>query len=161
MATPPVITRTTWTDAPPDGSATVINNSKLQEIYDKIDNLVTRIITVRKNSAGSDFQEARLNFIEGSNVTLTVADDTGNGEVDITIAAAGALAATTHAASALVAPASSASADTVLPTQPSLSLPYALHKARLLAGLTTILLSLSAKKRVDFVTATSLNFPGG
>jgi len=30
-----------------------------------------------------------LNFIEGSNVTLTIADDSGNEEVDITIAASG------------------------------------------------------------------------
>jgi len=89
MAFPPVTTRTTWTDAPPDGSATVINNAELQQIYDKIDDVITRIVTVRKNSAGSDFQRPRVNFIEGTNVTLTVADDSGNKEVDITIAAAG------------------------------------------------------------------------
>jgi hypothetical protein len=44
---------------------------------------------VRKNSAGSVFTRRQLNFIEGSNVTLTVADDAGNDEVDITIAAGG------------------------------------------------------------------------
>jgi len=92
MPTPPVITRTSWIDAPPDGSATAVNDSELQKIYDKVDDLVTRIITVRKNSAGSDFQRARLNFIEGSNITLTVTDDAGGGEVDITIASAGAAA---------------------------------------------------------------------
>lgn len=85
----PTITRTTWTDAPPDASATVINNAELQLIYDKIDDLVKRIVTVRKNSAGTQFNRGMLNFIEGSNVTLTVADDTSNQEVDITIAAAG------------------------------------------------------------------------
>ena len=44
---------------------------------------------VRKNSTGSVFERRRLNLIEGSNVTLTVADDSGNEEVDITIAASG------------------------------------------------------------------------
>jgi hypothetical protein len=44
---------------------------------------------VRKNSAGSVFTRRQLNFIEGSNVTLTVADDAGNDEVDITIASSG------------------------------------------------------------------------
>lgn len=43
---------------------------------------------VRKNSAGSTFTRKRLNLIEGSNVTLTVADDSVNDEIDITIAAA-------------------------------------------------------------------------
>lgn len=43
---------------------------------------------VRKNSAGTVFTRRQLNLIEGSNVTLTVADDAGNDEVDITIAAA-------------------------------------------------------------------------
>lgn len=43
---------------------------------------------VRKNSTGSTFTRKRLNLIEGSNVTLTVADDAVNDEVDITIAAA-------------------------------------------------------------------------
>jgi hypothetical protein len=44
---------------------------------------------VRKNSAGSVFTRRQLNFIEGTNVTLTVADDAGNDEVDITIASSG------------------------------------------------------------------------
>jgi len=44
-------------------------------------------VNVRKNSTGSVFQQKQLNFIEGSAVTLTVADDGGTGEVDITIAA--------------------------------------------------------------------------
>jgi hypothetical protein len=46
-------------------------------------------VGVRKNSTGSVFERRRLNLIEGSGVTLTVADDSGNEEVDITIAAAG------------------------------------------------------------------------
>lgn len=48
---------------------------------------VTRV-NVRKNSTGSVYSRRRLNLIEGGNVTLTVADDSGNEEVDITIAAA-------------------------------------------------------------------------
>lgn len=44
---------------------------------------------VRKNSAGTVFTRRQLNLIEGSNVTLTVADDAGNDEVDITIASSG------------------------------------------------------------------------
>jgi hypothetical protein len=44
---------------------------------------------VRKNSAGTVFERRRLNFIEGTDITLTVADDAGNDEVDITIAASG------------------------------------------------------------------------
>jgi hypothetical protein len=45
-------------------------------------------VQARKNSAGSTFTRRRVNFIEGSNVTLTVADDAGNDEIDVTIAAA-------------------------------------------------------------------------
>lgn len=46
----------------------------------------TSIKAVRKNSTGSDFRRARINFIEGSNITLTVSDDSTNNEVDVTIA---------------------------------------------------------------------------
>lgn len=41
---------------------------------------------IRKNSAGSEFINRRINFIEGSNVTLTVASDPTDNEVDVTIA---------------------------------------------------------------------------
>lgn len=47
-------------------------------------------ITVRRNSGANVGTQPRLNFIEGSNVTLTVANDPGNSEIDITIDAAGA-----------------------------------------------------------------------
>ena len=51
---------------------------------------LTAGVKVRKNSAGSTFgPRSRINFIEGSGVTLTVADDAGNDEVDVTIAASG------------------------------------------------------------------------
>jgi hypothetical protein len=46
----------------------------------------TARVGVRKNSAGSTFSRRRINFIEGSGVTLTVADDSGGEEVDVTIA---------------------------------------------------------------------------
>lgn len=48
-----------------------------------------QLVTVRKNSGADVGTRARLNFIEGTNVTLTVSDDGAGGEVDITIAATG------------------------------------------------------------------------
>lgn len=50
---------------------------------------LAHVITVRKNSGADVGTRARLNFIEGANITLTVADDSGSGEVDVTIAASG------------------------------------------------------------------------
>jgi hypothetical protein len=46
-------------------------------------------VQVRKNSATYGTAWPKLNFIEGSGVTLIVADDTTSGETDITITAAG------------------------------------------------------------------------
>jgi len=46
--------------------------------------------SVSKNSAADVGARRTLNFIEGSNVTLTIADDAGGEEVDITIASSGA-----------------------------------------------------------------------
>ena len=46
-------------------------------------------VAVNKNSGATVGTRRRINFIEGSNVTLTVADDAGNEEVDVTIAATG------------------------------------------------------------------------
>lgn len=43
-------------------------------------------VAVRKNSSATDAGERRrLNFIEGSNITLTISDDAANEELDITI----------------------------------------------------------------------------
>lgn len=42
---------------------------------------------VRRNSAAPVYNRHTINLIEGSNVTLTVADDSGNDEVDVTITA--------------------------------------------------------------------------
>lgn len=41
-------------------------------------------VVVRKNSTGSEVVEPRLNLIEGSNFTITLADDPVNSEADIT-----------------------------------------------------------------------------
>lgn len=47
-------------------------------------------VGVRKNSTGSTSTRRRLNIIEGANITVTVADDSGDEEVDVTVAATGA-----------------------------------------------------------------------
>ena len=47
-------------------------------------------VTVRKNTGADLGTEQRLNLIEGANITLTVADDPVNHEIDITIIGAGA-----------------------------------------------------------------------
>jgi hypothetical protein len=46
-------------------------------------------VAVAKNSGATVGTRPKINFIEGTNVTLTIADDSGNGEVDVTIASAG------------------------------------------------------------------------
>jgi len=43
-------------------------------------------IVVRKNTGADVGTQPRLNFIEGANITLTIADDAVDSEVDITIA---------------------------------------------------------------------------
>lgn len=48
-------------------------------------------VGVRKNSAGSTFERRRVNLIEGAGVSLTVADDAANEEVDVTVAVAGGM----------------------------------------------------------------------
>ncbi len=48
-------------------------------------------LVIRKNSTGSEFNRRRLNLIEGTNTTLTVADDAGNNEVDVTFVSTTAL----------------------------------------------------------------------
>jgi len=68
----------TYDDATPTITADVIADSSVQRI------------AVRKNSTGGDVgTRRRLNFIEGSNVTITTLDDSLNNELDITIAASG------------------------------------------------------------------------
>ena len=50
---------------------------------------VSAAITVRENSGADVGTRPRLNFIEGTGITLTVTDDAPNSEVDIEIAASG------------------------------------------------------------------------
>lgn len=57
--------------------ASVIANSTVQKVE------------VVKNSGAVVGTRKQLNFIEGTNVTLTIADDAGNDQVDITIASSG------------------------------------------------------------------------
>lgn len=45
-------------------------------------------VTVRKNTGADVGTRRRLNLIEGANITLTVADDAGSEEIDVTVAAA-------------------------------------------------------------------------
>ncbi len=74
-----------------DGSSAVgtsVQVAREDHIHDIPSTLDTNArVGVRKNSTGSTFTRRRLNLIEGSNVTLTVADDSGDEEVDVTIAA--------------------------------------------------------------------------
>jgi hypothetical protein len=53
-----------------DGTAALTNNAR---------------VAVSKNSGATVGTRRRVNFIEGSNVTLTIADDAGNEEIDVTI----------------------------------------------------------------------------
>jgi hypothetical protein len=46
-------------------------------------------VTVRKNTGANIGSRRRLNFIEGSNITLTIADDAVDEEIDVTIASGG------------------------------------------------------------------------
>lgn len=46
-------------------------------------------VTVRKNAGADVGTRRRINFMEGTNVTLTIADDAANGEIDVTINASG------------------------------------------------------------------------
>lgn len=46
-------------------------------------------VRVRKNSAGSVFERAKINLIEGTGITITIADDSVDQEVDITVTSTG------------------------------------------------------------------------
>lgn len=47
-------------------------------------------VDVRRNSTGTVYSRRRINFIAGANITLAMADDAVDNEVDVTIDAAGA-----------------------------------------------------------------------
>lgn len=51
----------------------------------------TQKVEVAKNSAAPTGTRSEINFIEGSNVTLTVVDDAGNNRVNVTVAASGGI----------------------------------------------------------------------
>jgi len=54
-------------------------------------------LAARKNGGTATSTHPRFNFIEGSNISLTVADDFGDDDVDITITASSAAGAPTFA----------------------------------------------------------------
>jgi hypothetical protein len=60
-----------------------------------ISNSSTQKVEVTKNSGAVVGTRKQLNFIEGSNITLTIADDAGNDQVDITITGASSTAYST------------------------------------------------------------------
>lgn len=47
--------------------------------------VIPPVVKARKNSTGSVFIRPRINIIEGTNVTVTMADDPTDNEIDITI----------------------------------------------------------------------------
>ena len=82
----------TETPTHPAKEGTPYWETDLEKLYVNSDSSTTWepvVPNVRKNSSGSTYKRKRLNFIEGSNVTLTVADDSTDEEVDITIASTG------------------------------------------------------------------------
>jgi len=52
-------------------------------------------VSVSRNSGATLGTRRRINFIEGTNITIVPSDDAGNEEVDVTISAASSVAATT------------------------------------------------------------------
>jgi hypothetical protein len=70
-----------------DSTLTYVDGTPLLQVTP---NTTVQKVAVRKNSSGGDIgTRRRINFIEGTNITLTIADDAGNDELDITIDAAG------------------------------------------------------------------------
>jgi len=53
-------------------------------------------VEVSKNSAVAVGERRTLNLIEGTNITLTIADDSGGDEIDVTIAASGSTTPTQY-----------------------------------------------------------------
>lgn len=51
--------------------------------------VIPPVVKARKNSTGTVYSRPRINIIEGSNITVTMADDSTDNEIDITIAASG------------------------------------------------------------------------
>lgn len=76
-----------------DWSRAADPTAELQDVLDDhadlIDGAGSGDVTVRKNSGVDIGTRARLNLIEGANITLTIADDAGDAEIDVTIASSG------------------------------------------------------------------------
>lgn len=78
-----------WNTGAGDAEEITLGNTFIEIVdgtLDVADNSSTQKVQVAKNSGAVTGTRKKLNFIEGSNVTLTIADDAGNDEVDITIA---------------------------------------------------------------------------
>lgn len=68
------------TDRQAEQAGTAIEESNFGTI------LEGQAVTVRKNSAGAEVTQPRLNLIEGANIAITLADDPVGSEADITLA---------------------------------------------------------------------------
>lgn len=72
------------------GTVTTTGNAATDTVsIDVNNNTSIQKIEVTKNSGAVVSTRKQLNFIEGTNVTLTIADDSGNDQTDITIASSG------------------------------------------------------------------------
>lgn len=76
----------------------LVDSSTIDFTYSDVANTITAAVLtdtstqrvrVVKNSGAVVGTRPELNFIEGSNITLTIADDVGNNQVDITVASSG------------------------------------------------------------------------
>lgn len=75
-----------WTTLGPGSANTCLRSTGTDVAFSSgvLDNNAK--VAVNKNSGATVGTRRRINFIEGTNVTLTIADDAGNEEVDVTIA---------------------------------------------------------------------------
>jgi len=70
------------------GTATTFSRSDHRHAIPTTLNTNARV-GVRRNSGGSTYRRRRINLIEGTNVTIGLADDSASEEVDVTISAPG------------------------------------------------------------------------
>lgn len=68
------------TDRQAEAGGTAAQASSFQTV------LAGQSVVIRKNSAGAEVVQPRINLIEGANIIITLADDPVNSEADITIA---------------------------------------------------------------------------
>jgi microcystin-dependent protein len=80
-----------------DSTLTYVDGTPLLQVTP---NTTVQKVAVRKNSSGGDIgTRRRINFIEGTNIAITVADDGSDDELDITINAVGGVAGEVNTAS--------------------------------------------------------------